>query len=278
MTTDVELASEASQRQSEDLTFLKLDGSRSMSGNLNLGNNSLFGVNKNTNKISVTTPTFTTVSSNGTLTLTSSSTSVHFLNGIGANFSVVFPNATTLETGTNFEIYNRSSSPVALKYFDGSTIGILAPESVSSLILQDNSTSKGVYSPFTVEVAQAAGISNYNAAATTPFSTTQINTYQQITDFVVTPSAGKYAIWFNCSATSTLNNSINYVALYKDGVSLAASERLAQSVASNFQFQLNTLVIADFNGAEQLQVWVKVTTGALTVNARTGVAIRLGPV
>lgn len=278
MTTDLELASEASTRQSEDLTFLKLDGSRAMTGNLNVGGNDLFGVNKTTNNIHITTPTYTTVSSNGTLTLNSNSASVHFLTGIGANYSVVFPNATTLVKGTNYEIYNRSSSPVTLKYFDGSTIGILAPESVSSLILQDNSTSKGVYSPFTVEVAQAAGISNYNASATTPFSTTLINTYQQITDFVVTPASGKYAIWFNCSATSTLNNSINYVSIYKDGVSLSASERLAQSVASNFQFQLNTLVVADFNGAEQLQVWVKVTTGTLTVNARTGVAIRLGPV
>lgn len=50
------------------------------------------------------------------------------------------------------------------------------------------------------------------------------------------------------------------------------------TVSSNFRFQLNTLAIVDFNGTEQLRVYVKVTTGTLTVNARTGVALRLGPV
>lgn len=55
-------------------------------------------------------------------------------------------------------------------------------------------------------------------------------------------------------------------------------ERLTPSVSSNFRFQLNTLGIIDFNGIQQLRVYVKFSTGTLTINARTGIALRLGPV
>lgn len=269
---------EASTRSAEDLTFLKHNGSRPMSGNLNLAGFNVLNTNLSQERINVTTPAYHTVTNNGVLNLSSASESVHFFTGTATGYSVVFPDATTLNLGTNFEIYNRSSAPITLKHFDGTTIGVLSTESVSSLILQDNTTQKGIYSPFSVEVAQAAGINNYNAASNTPFATTLVDTYQQITNFVVTPAAGKYAIWFNCSSISTTNNSINYIAIYKNGVILQDSERLAQSVSSNFKFQLNTLVVADFNGSEEMQVWIKVSAGILTINARTGVAIRLGPV
>lgn len=278
MTTDVELAAETTARVNEDLTFLKLDGSRAMTGNLNLNNFDINSINKKTEKINVTVPTYTAATANGVLTLTNTSTSVHFITGSATGFSVVFPNATTLTLGTNYEIYNRTSSPITLRYSDNSVLGILSPESVSSLCLQDNSTSVGLFSPFSVEVGQASGITNYNASSQTPFATTATNTYQQITDFVVTPAAGKYAIFFDSSCSSTNNNSENYVQIYRDTTPLAESERLAQSVASNFRFQLGTLVIADFDGTQQLRVYVKVSTGVLTVNARTGVVLRLGGV
>lgn len=268
---------EEAARIAEDLTFLKLDGSRSMTGTLNLDHNNILNINKSQKKILITTPTFTTATTNGTLNLADSSSSVHFITGTASNFSIVFPNATTLDLGVNYEIYNRSSSPVMLKYFDGSMIGVLSPESVSSLILQDNSTSVGIYSPFQVEVNQASGVANYNVNSNTPFATSS-SVYVPITDFVVTPAHGKYAVWFNCSASSTNNNSQNTVAIYKNGVIVQDSERNQQAVSSNFNFQLNTLAIIDFNGTEQLQVFIKVSTGTLTIGARTGVALRLGPV
>lgn len=268
---------EEAARIAEDLTFLKLDGSRSMTGTLNLDHNNILNINKSQKKILITTPTFTTATTNGTLNLADSSSSVHFITGTASNFSVVFPNATTLDLGVNYEIYNRSSSPIMLKYFDGSMIGVLSPESVSSLILQDNSTSVGIYSPFQVEVNQASGVANYNANSNTPFVTSS-SVYVPITDFIVTPAAGKYAVWFNCSATSTNNNSQNTVAIYKAGQVIVDSERNQQSVSSNFSFQLNTLAIVDFNGTETLEVYVKVSVGTLTISARTGVALRLGPV
>lgn len=267
----------------DDTELLELDNKKvnrsgdTMSGNLDLSNNNINNVNKITEKSIVTTPTYTTVSQDGNLTLTNNSTSVHFLTGNGSNFSIIFPDATTLEKGQNYEIYNRTGNPVVLKYPDGSTIGVLSTESVSSLILQENSDTNGIYSPFSVEVNQASGIANYNASSTVPFVTNS-NTYLNITDFVVTPSSGKYAVWFNCSATSTNNNADNYVCLKRDDLEIIESERIVQSVSSNFIFQMQSLAIIDFDGTQQLKVSVKVTTGTLTVNSRTGVAIRLGPV
>lgn len=230
---------------------------------------------KTTAKTWVTAPTFVTVSANGTLTLTNASASVYFLTGTAIGFSVVMPNATTLSVGTNFEIYNRSSNSITVKYSDGTTLGILAPEAVSSLILQDNSTAKGVFSPFTVEIAQAAGIANYSASATTAFSTTS-PTYTPITGFIVTPAPGTYAIFFNASCQATLNNSNVSVALYRAGSILADSERVTQSVSSNFVFQTSTLGVAQFDGTQTLEIYAKTTGGTLTVNSRTGVALRLG--
>lgn len=80
------------------------------------------------------------------------------------------------------------------------------------------------------------------------------------------------------SATSTNNNSENYVVLYRDNTPITDTKRLAQSVSSSFRFQLNTLGVIDFDGTQQLRVYVKVSTGTLTINARTGVAFRLGGV
>ena len=297
ISNDAALAAEGSARQSADsllqanidteeaariaaddnLNNIKVNkAGDTMSGSLDFNNNNIDNVNKITEKSIVTTPTYTTVSQDGTLTLTSDSTSVHFLTGTASNFSIVFPDATTLQKGQNFEIYNRTNSAITLKYPDGTLIGVLSTESVSSLILQENSDTNGMYSPFSVEVNQASGISNYNASSVTAFSTNS-NAYVEITDFVVIPSPGKYAVWFNCSATSTNNNADNFVCLKKDSVALPDSERQVQSVSSNFVFQMQSLAIIDFNGTEELRVAVKVTTGTLTVNARTGVAIRLGP-
>lgn len=271
---------ETSNRLAADLTLQTTKVEKagdSMTGNLHMLNNSIESVNKIDKRIAVTVPTYTTATQGGTLELDSESTSVHFITGTGSNFSVKFPNATTLHNGVNYEIYNRTNSPVTLRYQDDSLIGILSPESVSSLILQDNSTINGIYSPFSVEVNQASGISNYNATSSSIFYTT-LDTYTVIDQFSITSAAGKYAIWFSCSATSSTNNANNFVVLSKNGNIIQESERRAQSVSSNFVLPLQTLAIIDFDGTEELTASVKVTSGTLSITDRTGVAIRLGPV
>lgn len=278
-TLQTNIDNEATIRQNSDTNLDNIKVNRAgdtMSGSLDMNQNNINNINRITENTIITVPTYTTVTQDGTLSLTNDSTSVHFLTGMASNFKVIFPDALTLPKGINYEIYNRTTSPISLLYPDNTLIGILSPESVSSLILQENSTSNGMYSPFSVEVNQASGISNYNASDTTPFSTNS-NVYQLVDGFNITPSSGKYAIWFNCSAVSTNNNADNFVALYKDGVIEQPSERKAQSVSSNFEFQLQTLAIMDFDGTQELTAAIKVSTGTLTINNRTGVAIRLGP-
>jgi hypothetical protein len=68
------------------------------------------------------TPTNTTTSLDGTLTLSSSSTSLHFLVGSATGFSVVLPDANTLQNGTNYRFYNQSTAPITIKRFGGTTL------------------------------------------------------------------------------------------------------------------------------------------------------------
>lgn len=223
----------------------------------------------------VTTPTYTVSSTNGTLSLDSSASSVHFITGSASGFSVVLPDARTVALGTNFEIYNRSSAAVVVKYSDGSTLGVLDSDSVSSLILQDNSTQNGSFSPFTIEIAQAAGILNYSAQAQSAFATTS-TTDAQITGFAITPSSGQYYVAYNASNVATTNNAEVTLSLYKNGVQIAGTERTAKATASNFILILSTQGVASFNGTDELRVYVRTTTGTLTVNNRSVVMLRLG--
>lgn len=223
----------------------------------------------------VTTPTYTTATNNGVLNLNSTSATVHFITGNQTGFSIILPNAQTMSLGTNIEIYNRTSSAILVKYQDGTLLGVLDAEAVSSLILQDNASTNGMFSPFTVEIAQAAGILNYNLQQQTAFSTTS-TTDTQITSFSITPASGEYFISFNSSNISSLNNAECTCSIYKAGSQVLGTERTARSTASNFVLQLSTQGVASFNGTESLTVAVRVTAGTLTVNNRSVVMLRLG--
>lgn len=276
---------------SEDLTFLKLNGSRSMTGNLNMGAFSISNVNnltatgtstisnavitKNSINYGIQVPTSTAVSSNGTLTLSATSNSLQFLTGIASGFSVVLPSSVTMAQGQYFEIYNTSTSPVTIKKNSGTTLTVLNANSVIKITAQTTDVIDGDWLTWSLEVQVASGISNYTTASTTPFATTSA-TDAQITGFTLTPMAGTYAIWYNSSNSSVTNNSMNYISLYKDGVQINGTERVTQSVASNFTFQMSCQGTAVFNGAEQLRVYARVSTGTFTINARSLIMIRLG--
>lgn len=276
---------------SEDLTFLKLNGSRPMTGNLNMGSFSISNINnltatgtstlsnavitKNSLNYGIQVPTSTAVTSNGTLTLTATSNSLQFLTGVATGFSIVLPSSLTMAQGQYFEIYNTTTSPVTIKKSSGSTLTTLNSNSVIKITAQTIDAIDGDWLTWSLEVQVASGITNYTTAATTPFATTSA-TDVQITGFTLTPMAGTYAIWFNSSNSSVVNNSMNYISLYKDGIQVTGTERVVQSVASNFTFQMSAQGTATFNGAEQLRVYARVSTGTLTVNARSLIMIRLG--
>lgn len=264
------LVEEANARIAEDLTFLKLDGTRTMTGDLKSIRN-------------VTIPQYTTATTNGLLSLTASSYMVQFVTETAptSNFTIRLPNATTLQNGWNFELYNRTSASIRIEFFDGSFAGTLSKESVSSLILQSNTTSVGIWSPFTIEIAQqAAGVINYTLEQTAPFATTSA-TYVQITSFILTPQSGQYYVNVNSTVNTSGNNSTNFIALYKNGVIQTGTERSTLSSGNNTSTLLSTQGVISVNGTDEIRVYVKVTVASgaqptMTVNNRSIIALRLG--
>lgn len=264
------IVQESSVRAAADLTFLTLDGSRSMAGDLKMATHAI----RNITQPIATTRTVTAVT-NTELALLSTDNAVMYITGTASGYSLKLPDSTSVDVGTYYEIYNSNSAAISVKYNNGSVLFTLNAASVAKVILQTNGTQNGVWSVWSLETGIASGITNYSASSTTVFSTTS-TTDTAITDFVVTPQAGTYAIFFNSSNISSVNNALNYVTLYRAGVPISGTERVAKAVGNNFEFQLSTLGVATFNGTEELRVYVRVTTGTLSVNARTGVALRLG--
>lgn len=256
--------------------YLLTSGARAMTGSLNMGNFDITNAYKITNKTVITTPSYTTATTNGTLTLTSASSTVQFITGTAAGYSIVLPVATTIPNGTNFEIYNRTGSPMTVKYSDGSTLGTLDAESVSSLILQDNSTAKGVWSPFTVEIAQAAGVLSYNAQSQVAFTTASL-TDVDVGGTTITPVSGEYLVIFNSSGTIVQNNALLTVSIYKNAVQVSGTERQLQAASANYVGTLSTQVVTTFNGAETLTMRARSTVGNVTLNSRSILLLRLGP-
>lgn len=248
-----------------------------MSGTLNMNNNDISNIAKVSEKTIIMTPTYTTATTNGTLTLDSTSSSVHFITGTATGFVVRMPNATTLANGTTFEIYNRTTAPITIRYFDNTTtLGVLDVESVSSLILQSNATTNGIFSPFTVEIAQAAGILSYNSQVQTTFTTASL-TDVDIPGTTITPVSGEYYIAFSGAGSIVQNNSLLTISLYKAGVQITGTERQLQAASANYTGSFQTQTVVSFNGAEALTVRVRSSTGNVTVNPRSTLMLRLGP-
>jgi len=231
----------------DHLQYLNRNGIRPMTGTLDMASNDLSNVKKISLKTNITTPSYTTATSNGVLTLDANSASVHFITETTptANFTVVLPNATTLALGTNFELYNRTSSP------------------------------------FTTEIAQqAAGVISYTLEQTGAFATTSA-TNVQITNFLLVPQAGQYFINLNMVLTCSGNNATNYVTIYKNGVAELGTERSSLSSGNNTSFTLTTQGVITVNGLDEIRVYVRTlpASGAaptLTVSNRSIIALRLG--
>lgn len=222
-------------------------------------------------------PTYTTTSNNGTLTITSSSTTLHFLLGSGTNYSVVLPNATTLQNGTVYRFYNRTTSSVSILRNDNSVAFTVQAESFIEITLQDNSTSNGLFATTQIEVGQASGIVNFTNESTTNFVTTS-TTDVQITGMTLTPISGKYLAIYDSSNENTTNNSLNTISIYRGSTQVTGSERTARATASNFVFLLTTQAVVDLDGTQAIGVRIRSTTGTLTVGARSLVLIRLSGV
>jgi len=82
----------------------------------------------------------------GTLTLTSTSSSVTIFTGTATGQIVSMPNATTLLLGHRYEFHNNSTQSITINENDATFLGTLTPNQRALIILQDNSTAGGVWS------------------------------------------------------------------------------------------------------------------------------------
>lgn len=86
----------------------------------------------------------TTATAAGTTTLTKDSETIQVFTGATTQ-SVVLPDATTLPNGRRFEIKNRSTGTVTVKYNDASTVRTVIGNMQANFILRSNGTTNGTW-------------------------------------------------------------------------------------------------------------------------------------
>jgi hypothetical protein len=227
----------------------------------------------------VATPTSTATTLNGTLTLTAASTSLQIITGTATGFSIVLPAATSLANGWKYEFSNTTSQLVTVKTNGGATLFTLDRISTAYITLRDNSTAAGTWIFWQVLTSSiASGIINYNTVSATAFtSTNRTDPYELITGFQLTPQAGTYACWYNASVYYTTTPKAHFWAFHRAGTIVSDSMRQQDTAHSNQTMMDGTMTILSFDGSQTLDVRVKCdNTGALTVNARSLIAIRIG--
>jgi hypothetical protein len=224
-------------------------------------------------KQTVYEPQYTTLINNTIYSLTSDSSTLQFFTGTGTNTTVRLPNATTLANGHSFILANESSSAVAIQDGSNNALAELLSDSIAYYFLQDNGNAAGTWVGFVVS-GFATGILSYTLSSEITFSTTS-TTDVIITGFSLLPVAGRYSCWFNANISSGNNSSVNYYSIYRGGVKINDSERIATSISSGAS--ASTLAIVNVNGSQAVDVRVRRSANTLTVESRTLLLIRLGP-
>ncbi len=225
-------------------------------------------------------PEITATTTSGTLTLTSTSHSGQIITGTAVGYSVVLPDARTLENGFKWEIYNSTTQTVSVKDGAGTLIFTLAQSSIAYIYLQSNATLAGVWISWQILATNvtASGIINYTVISNTPFSTSVRNpSFDIITGFTITPQSGTYLVLYNASVYYTTTPKSHWWAIYKAGVKVTNTERIQDTAHSNQTMVDSTQGVIQFNGTETCDVRVScANTGTITVNSRSLTLVRLG--
>jgi len=221
----------------------------------------------------------TTLTLNGTLTLTNASGFIQEFTGTATGFKIILPNATTLTNGWKFDLFNSSSTITIPVYYNDTTtlIGNLLPSSYTSITLESNATTNGLWLRWGAFTGgQATGILNYNISSSTPFTLSTGTNDTPITGMSITPTQGTYALWYDGSIVITGNNTVVRTTFYKANAIWTDSLRTIESSVSTFNTTHSTIAIIQFTGSELLEVRVARSSNTLTINGRSLIMIRLG--
>jgi len=219
------------------------------------------------------------ISAAGTLNLPADSSTLHYLTGSGAGYSVLMPPANQIMIGSYYTIVNTTNEIISIKDNAGSLLFTLAQQSIGFLYLRLNPDASGTWIYYQALLSSVAtGIINYNLISSTPFSTSVRNpTFTPITSFSITPQAGTYGIWYNASVYYTKTPKGHWWRITRGGVALADTLRRQDTAHSNQTMVDSTMTVASFDGSQACAVEVSCdNTGTLTVNDRSLILIRLG--
>lgn len=217
--------------------------------------------------------TATTVS-NSTLTLTINSTVTHYFTGAVTGQIVRLPDATTIEAGHRFQIWNGSSTTITIQNGAGVTVFNLFPNYYADCQLLVAGSIAGTWGIQSTGVGVASGILNYKAVATASFAPGTALT--PITGMTVTPLQGTYAIWFSASAQIVTNNVSTSIFIYNGASVVTDATRVVTNSVSTFNTILSTQTTATFNGTNACTVQTSRTGGTMSMTGRSLILVRLG--
>lgn len=219
----------------------------------------------------------TQVLSNSTLQLLATSAFHQAFTGNTSGQIVKMPNATTLNNGHKFEMFNlATSAQIMVKDFANGPLFTAVYSSVIRLTLIDNSTQAGLWATSSVQVGTASGIVNYKAVASAAFTPALIGD-AVVTGMSITPITGTYAVWYDGSCQITVNTNTLTTSIYNGATQITDSTRdIGTSGVSTFNTTHQSKTVAQFNGANACEVHVSRTAGTLTVTGRSLILIRLG--
>lgn len=156
-----------------------------------------------------------------TLTLTAASRLLYIFTGTVSGQNFKLPNATTLNIGWRYEIWNTSNQTITIKNTAGTAIFALAASQKTWIALQDNSSSNGTWlfeANFLGGTGGGNGVIGFGFdgnASPTRWLEGFTNVPTNITPHIVAGSKAIRAISFGTSANTTSTATI-----YKNGVAL----------------------------------------------------------
>ena len=194
------LATKGLAFQNSDTRLLDIDGSGNIQF-LDAGQVTPFRVNRlvkdfGTEASSLVASTQATTASTKVLVLASNTNQI--FTGTTAGQIVQLPNATTLQVGHVFEVWNFSSQQLVIKDNGSNTLTTLNANSRTTCLLRDASTSNGVWGlTYTLDNGNVFGTQAYYAEALAETSTTSTTTFlNKVTLTTPTLPLGDYIIYW----------------------------------------------------------------------------------
>jgi hypothetical protein len=187
---------------------------------------------------------------NSTLTLTVASRLLNIFTGTVAGQLVNLPNATLLNNGHRFEIWNTSTQTVTLRNNAGTTIFAIAVQQKTSVTLQDNTTTNGTWlfeANFLGGTGGGNGIAGFGFdgnASPTRWLEGFTNVPTNITPYIVAGSKSIRAISFGTSANSTATATIYKNGVLLDTIATTANKAVVKLNLNHLLLNLDTLSCA----------------------------------